>query len=165
MARDKTTWWNLQRFYWPTVYKDIDDHCQTCAVCQTSRDQRLWRVPLALPIIGGTFERITMDIVGPLNTLQPSQKQVHTGHMRVCDQISRSSPFAYNRHSWEVNQVLLQSWHPKGHPNGPGEQLCIPDADGDLKASPHPPHYFVHLHKESPHIQRSSIVWALRDAQ
>ncbi|XDV39343.1 hypothetical protein PO909_008599 [Leuciscus waleckii] len=56
------------RFYWPTLYTDVQTHCNTCAVCQkTSAVSQRSRAPLQpLPVISAPFRRIAMDIVGPL---------------------------------------------------------------------------------------------------
>lgn len=36
MGKDKTANRILQRFYWPTLYKDVEELCRTCAICQTT---------------------------------------------------------------------------------------------------------------------------------
>ena len=82
MGRDKTTRRILQRFYWPTVYKNTADYCRSCAECQKSRDQRMRRVPLVpLPIIKEPFERIAMDIIGPL----PRSRSGNRFILVICD--------------------------------------------------------------------------------
>ena len=86
MGRDKTTRRILQRFYWPTVYKDTADYCRSCAECQKSRDQRMRRAPLVpLPIIKEPFERIAMDIVGPL----PRSRSGNRFILVICDYATR----------------------------------------------------------------------------
>ncbi len=56
------------RFYWPTLYTDVQTHCNTCAICQkTGAVSQRGRAPLQpLPVISAPFRRIAMDIVGPL---------------------------------------------------------------------------------------------------
>ncbi|KAL0194735.1 hypothetical protein M9458_008307 [Cirrhinus mrigala] len=56
------------RFYWPTLYTDVQTHCNTCAICQkTSPVSQRGRAPLQpLPVISAPFRRIAVDIVGPL---------------------------------------------------------------------------------------------------
>ncbi|XP_041440518.1 uncharacterized protein LOC121400717 [Xenopus laevis] len=57
----------LQRFFWPGVYKNIRDYCASCPECQISSPLPHFRSPLVpLPIIETPFERIAMDLVGPL---------------------------------------------------------------------------------------------------
>ena len=64
---DKTARRILQRFYWPTLYKDIADFCRTCSACQKTSRWKGGHAPLIpLPIISVPFQRIAMDIVGPL---------------------------------------------------------------------------------------------------
>jgi len=33
LGKNKTQGWILQRFYWPTAYKDIAHYCKTCVAC------------------------------------------------------------------------------------------------------------------------------------
>ncbi|XP_069045871.1 uncharacterized protein [Lepisosteus oculatus] len=57
----------LSRFFWPGIYKAIEKYCRECPECQKSAPQPYYRNPLIpLPIIETPFERIGMDLVGPL---------------------------------------------------------------------------------------------------
>ena len=54
----------LRLFYWPTVFKDIEDFCDKC---QKSINHKVPRAPLMpLPIIIEWFSKIAVDIVGLL---------------------------------------------------------------------------------------------------
>ena len=67
LGRDKTAKRVLQRFYWPTIYKDVADFCRGCDACQKVAGKKVGRAPLIpLPVISQPFERIAMDVVGPL---------------------------------------------------------------------------------------------------
>ena len=51
MGQRKTAKRVLQRFYWPTVFKDVADVCRTCAECQKTAPGQMLRAPLVpLPI-------------------------------------------------------------------------------------------------------------------
>uniref|UniRef100_A0A803J7L8 Gypsy retrotransposon integrase-like protein 1 n=1 Tax=Xenopus tropicalis TaxID=8364 RepID=A0A803J7L8_XENTR len=64
---EKTTERILQRFFWPGVYREVKDYCGSCPVCQISAPKSHFHSPLIpLPIIEVPFERIAMDLVGPL---------------------------------------------------------------------------------------------------
>ncbi|XP_073727643.1 uncharacterized protein [Misgurnus anguillicaudatus] len=64
---DKTKERVLQRFFWPGVHKEVENYCRSCPECQQSAPKPNFRSPLIpLPIIETPFERIGMDIVGPL---------------------------------------------------------------------------------------------------
>ena len=86
MGQRKTAKRVLQRFYWPTVFKDVADVCRTCAECQKTAPGRKLRAPLVpLPIIEEPFQRIAMDIVGPLPRSRAGNKYI----LVVCDYATR----------------------------------------------------------------------------
>ena len=67
MGREKTTRRPTQRFYWPMLYKDVKEFCHCCEQCQKSSNRKPPRAPLIpFPIVREPFERLAMDIVGPL---------------------------------------------------------------------------------------------------
>ena len=67
LGKKKTAQGILQRFYWPTLFKDVGEYCQGCSECQkTAPGRRMVAQLVPLPIIDVPFERIAMDIIGPL---------------------------------------------------------------------------------------------------
>ena len=75
LGKKKTAERVKKRFYWPTLYKDVEDYCKACEECQKCSPGRGTRVPLVpLPIITEPFQRIAMDIVGPLPRSQMGNK-------------------------------------------------------------------------------------------
>jgi len=67
MGKNKSARRILQRFYWPTLYRDIADFCKSCRECQKTSPRRVKQAPLIpLPIMSVPFDHIFMDIVGPL---------------------------------------------------------------------------------------------------
>lgn len=56
------------RFYWPTLYTDVQTHCNTCAICQKTSAVSQWgRAPVqTLPVISAPFRQIAMNAVGLL---------------------------------------------------------------------------------------------------
>lgn len=86
LGKDKTSRRILQRFYWPTVYKDVARFCRSCATCQKATHYKPRRVPLIpLPIISEPFERMAMDIIGPLPRSHSGKRYV----LVVCDYATR----------------------------------------------------------------------------
>ena len=76
----------LQHFYWPTVHRDVAEYCRTCGTCQKAASRKMVRAPLIpLPIISQPFERIAMDIVGPL----PRSARGNRFVLVVCDYATR----------------------------------------------------------------------------
>ncbi|XP_072019480.1 uncharacterized protein [Amphiura filiformis] len=58
-------------FYWPGMGADIRRYCQSCDICQrTIPKGRVTKVPLGeMPIIDTPFERVAVDIVGPIKPI------------------------------------------------------------------------------------------------
>ncbi|XP_014912289.1 uncharacterized protein LOC106962397 [Poecilia latipinna] len=54
-------------FYWPGLHKDVASFCKSCPQCQKTSTRFAARAPLQpLPIINTPFERLGMDVVGPV---------------------------------------------------------------------------------------------------
>ena len=67
LGMDKTRDRVLARFYWPGVKRDVERYCQMCPECQRVSPRSTVRNPLnPMPIIETPFDRIALDIVGPL---------------------------------------------------------------------------------------------------
>ena len=86
LGRGKTAKRILQRFYWPTLFRDVAQYCRSCPECQKACSQGVSRVPMIpLPIVGVPFERMAMDIVGPL----PRSRAGHRYILVICDYATR----------------------------------------------------------------------------
>ena len=82
----KTTKRVLQRYFWPGVFKDVSDYCKTCEVCQKSPVKRPARAQVVpMPLVQKPFQRITMDLVGPL----PRSKNGNRFILTICDYATR----------------------------------------------------------------------------
>lgn len=67
LGKEKTAQRILRRFYWPTLFRDVTEYVKSCTLCQrTSVHGKLSSPLVPLPIMGEPFQRIAMDIVGPL---------------------------------------------------------------------------------------------------
>lgn len=67
LGKHKTVARISRHFYWPGLQRDVANFCKTCPQCQQTSARGPPRVPLQpLPIVGVPFERLGMDIVGPL---------------------------------------------------------------------------------------------------
>ena len=77
----------LQRYYGPGVFRAVANHCRTCEVCQRAQGKRYGAraemIPLSL--IEKLFQRIAMDIVGPLPRSNNGNKYILT----ICDYATR----------------------------------------------------------------------------
>ena len=86
LGRKKTLERILQRFYWPTIFRDVEEFCRSCGECQKTAPGRKQVAPLVpLPIIDVPFERIAMDIVGPL----PKSRSGNRYILVICDYATR----------------------------------------------------------------------------
>ncbi|KAJ1081105.1 hypothetical protein NDU88_001289 [Pleurodeles waltl] len=69
MGQDKTFERLVTNFYWPLMRRHSDAHCRPCQTCQSSgKSGGKCKAPLQpLPIVSTPFERVGLDIVGPLD--------------------------------------------------------------------------------------------------
>lgn len=64
-----------RRFYWPRMYTDIKEYCQTCPECQLTTGRVPAYAPLIpLPVVEVPFERIGVDVVGPVQRSQAGNR-------------------------------------------------------------------------------------------
>ena len=76
----------LQRYYWPGVFKDVAEYCRSCEVCQRSGPRRPARAEMIpMPLMSQPFQRIAMDLVGPLPRTQRGNRFILT----ICDYATR----------------------------------------------------------------------------
>ena len=85
LGREKTVQRLLARFYWPTLYRDVAQFCKYCAACQKTGGRRVKAPLIPLPIMTVPFERIAMDIVGPLPRSRSGKRYV----LVICDYATR----------------------------------------------------------------------------
>ncbi|XP_078666715.1 uncharacterized protein LOC144908750 [Branchiostoma floridae x Branchiostoma belcheri] len=85
LGKKKTAERILANFFWPGIHADVKAHCQACEACQkTARGS--YRAPLVpLPVIEVPFQRIAMDIVGPLERSKTGNKYI----LVICDYATR----------------------------------------------------------------------------
>ncbi len=76
-----------QRFFWPGIRKDVTEYCRSCEPCQlASKYHTKFKAPMiSLPVVEQPFERIAMDIVGPLERSKSGNKYV----LVICDYSTR----------------------------------------------------------------------------
>ena len=86
LGKHKTTDRVQQQFYWPTLRKDVADYCRRCEACQKTSRVKPRHAPLIpLPIMDEPFQKIAMDIVGPLPRSRSGNRYV----LVICDYATR----------------------------------------------------------------------------
>ena len=101
LGKDKTAQRILQRFYWPTLYKDVEEYCCSCEICQKSSHQCGSQLPLIpLPVLSEPFKHIAMDIIGPLPRSRSGKRYV----LVICDYATRY-PEAIPLHSTDASHI------------------------------------------------------------
>ncbi|KMQ88146.1 integrase core domain protein [Lasius niger] len=56
-----------KRFYWATCKQDVEDWCRSCKVCVSKKGlTKKGKSPLQIFNVGTSFERVQMEILGPL---------------------------------------------------------------------------------------------------
>lgn len=86
LGRRKTHSRISKHFYWLGMSKDIAEFCKACPECQYSGIRKPRKVPLIpLPVIDVPFQRLGMDIVGPLERSKTGYKYM----LVICDYATR----------------------------------------------------------------------------
>ena len=75
-------------FFWPGVIVDVSQYVKSCDVCQkTTPKGKVFPVPLrSMPLISTPFERVAVDLVGPLS---PPSSQGHYYILTIIDVVTR----------------------------------------------------------------------------
>lgn len=69
LAKGKMSNRILQRLWWPHMERDIKMFCKLCPACQlTQQKPRAGAELIPMPLVDQPFDRIRLDIVGPLPT-------------------------------------------------------------------------------------------------
>lgn len=114
-GRTKTLGRVVRLFFWPGVSISVKDICQQCPTCQVTAPRKSAKAPLVpLPVIRRPFERIAMDMVGPLPATSEGYKYILT----VCDYGTRY-PEAFplkSTTSQDVVEALVEMFARTGIP-------------------------------------------------
>lgn len=99
----------LNKFaYWPRMQGDVRSYCKSCEVCAKTKSRRDVRVPLLkYPDVSVPFERVHMDLIGPLNSSSDGNKYV----VCVVDVLTRyviAAPIR-NKEATTVAEALVKS--------------------------------------------------------
>ncbi|XP_041424995.1 uncharacterized protein LOC121395491 [Xenopus laevis] len=67
----------VHNFYWPNMGTDIANYCRSCHTCQrVGKNGDMGRAPLVpLPVIDEPFQRVAVDLIGPLAIPSSSGKR------------------------------------------------------------------------------------------
>lgn len=66
-----------KQFYWPNCSRDVEDYCRTCSTCQARSGPRTrQRSSLQICNSGAPFERVAVDILGPLPETERGKRYI-----------------------------------------------------------------------------------------
>ncbi|CAJ1064638.1 uncharacterized protein LOC120723181 [Xyrichtys novacula] len=86
MAFHKTLRRVSNRFVWPGMYTQLSKFCNSCSICQVTAGKGVTKALLQpLPLIETPFERIGMDVVGPLEKSASGNRYI----LVMCDYATR----------------------------------------------------------------------------
>ena len=86
LGRKKTYARLAQRFYWPSMSRDVAEFCRSCEACQKCSHRKPPRVPMIpLPTVDVPFSRVAMDLMGPLPRSRSGNRYV----LVLCDYATR----------------------------------------------------------------------------
>ena len=67
----------LRRFFWPGMYHDIERWCSSCVNCATKKTPcNLLKAPLQPIPVGGPFDIVAVDVLGPFPISETGNKYV-----------------------------------------------------------------------------------------
>lgn len=67
------------KYYWPHMKKQIENLVRSCPICQTKKHTNIKKIPMKVTDTPATrFDRVFMDIVGPLPTSHSNNKYILT---------------------------------------------------------------------------------------
>jgi hypothetical protein len=96
------------RYYWPRLWKTVEEWVKSCPACQTRKDPAAMRAPVTpLPIPAEPFDMVSVDILGPF----VEAKQTGNRYIAIyCDHLTRwveAVPFRRNT-SATVARMLVE---------------------------------------------------------
>ncbi|KRX23801.1 Transposon Ty3-G Gag-Pol polyprotein [Trichinella nelsoni] len=90
-----------QRYYWPQQREDAEYWCRACQTCAARAiPTRKLQAPMQLQPVSHPFQRVAMDLVGPLETTRSGNRYT----LVVCDYFSKW-PDAFNLPNAEARTV------------------------------------------------------------
>ena len=98
-----------QKYWWPKMYQEVKDYIGSCDICQRIKvDRRQFPPPLKpLPVVS-TFDRVHIDILGPL----PKTKEGYQYILLIIDSSSKwSEAFALvNQEAKEIADIFYNQF-------------------------------------------------------
>ena len=86
LGKIKTASQILQRFYWPTMFKDVGTYCKSCTECRKHHMGESIRTLDVYANSAATFHHNAMDTVGPL----PRSRRGHRYILTECNYATRT---------------------------------------------------------------------------
>ena len=90
-GRNKTYARIQQKYFWKSMYRDVQNYVNTCKACQAYKSSNQQRQGLyqPLPVPERPFQEIAMDLIGPI-------KRTKTGNLYILSIVCRLTKFAFD---------------------------------------------------------------------
>lgn len=114
LGRKKTAHRVLQRFYWPGIFRDVQDHCRTCEQCQKSAPRERVKAPHSFTHHGRALQtyRNGHSLSSPTNQLRQA---LHPCHLRLCHSLTEAIALR-TVHASAIAKELLKCFAGMGVP-------------------------------------------------
>ena len=109
-----------RHFFWVGMKKSVVQYCRTCDACQRVGKSNLQNRALLinLPVIGTTFSKLAIDIVGPLKTSQSGRAwPIHRRHSPSGPIVGQSEPSANDDNRWPVRADISRWFYSLNSPS------------------------------------------------
>lgn len=78
LGRNKTLERLRGKAWWPTITRDVKEFVRRCGICQRNKDRRSDSAPIQPLEVASCFERVHLDLVGPLPPTERGNRWVLT---------------------------------------------------------------------------------------
>ena len=116
MATDKMFHTIEQKLYWPNMFFDINEYCETCDQCQRYKSNKINKAPLQPIKVNSTWQLVGIDVVGPLNISTSGNKYIIVAidyFSKYCEAIAIPDFTALTTANFIFNNIICRFGSPQ----------------------------------------------------